>query len=233
MTQTDSRRHQNSEGGGSKKLAFATAVLALLTAGFGVLSAYLGVQTAQLSKEQKEAAVAAQSAGAQASTLQTENGQLQNKNNQLQSENNSLRSQLGAPTAATEPGLQPSVRHAGKAQIAAGGPGVDLDAPSSDVQWGTTGANGETADVGYSDSTSLHILVGRFINLDSAKADYETCSTRTGYVNVYYGGARVAVTSGSYLCLQTSDSRYSAVKIVSIDRQGVALDMVTYDPPFK
>ena len=45
MVRTDSRASRSSEGGGSKKLALAVAVLTLLTAGFGVLSAYLGVQT--------------------------------------------------------------------------------------------------------------------------------------------------------------------------------------------
>jgi hypothetical protein len=130
---------QPSEGTGSKRLALATAVLALLTAAFGVLSAYLGVETAQLSRQQKESEVVAQSAGAQASSLQTQNDQLQSKTDQLQNDNNQLRSQLGAPTAATDPGREPSVRHAAKVVVAAGGPGINLDAPLSDVQWGTTG----------------------------------------------------------------------------------------------
>src|SRR3954466_11607271 len=107
MVRTDSRAPRSSEGSGSKKLALAVAVLTLLAAGFGVLSGYLGLQTAQLSKQEKEAQVAAASSGARASALQVENGD-------LQQQNNSLRSQLGAPTASTEPGVQPSVRHAGK-----------------------------------------------------------------------------------------------------------------------
>src|SRR4029079_12464847 len=104
MTQTDSQRSRQPEGGGSKKLAFAVAVLTLLTAGFGVLSAYLGFQTAQLSRQEKEARVAAASSGAQASALQAEN--------------DSLRSQLPSPTASLEPGAAPSVRHAGKFVLA-------------------------------------------------------------------------------------------------------------------
>jgi cell division protein FtsB len=219
-----------SEGKGSKRLGFATAVLALLTAGFGVLSAYLGVQTAQLTRDQKQSESAAQSAGAEDSTLQNQNQQLQQGNTELRQENNQLRSQLGAPTASSIPGQEPTVRHAGKVVMATGGPSVNLDAPSSDPQWGTTGASDGNAEIGYSNRTTVVGWTKRYLPLESAKADYETCRTRTGYINI--GGTYISdVTAGMSFCFQTDENRYSAVKILSIDTAGTTLDIVTYDPP--
>jgi hypothetical protein len=74
-------------------------------------------------------------------------------------------------------------------------------------------------------------LARRYLKLTSGKADYETCSTQTGYINLssYIGD----VTPGVFLCFQTSDNRYSAIKVLAIDNAGATLDIVTYDPPFK
>ena len=176
MVRTDSRASRSSEGGGSKKLALAVAVLTLLTAGFGVLSAYLGVQTAQLSKQEKEAQVAAASSGAQASALQVQNGD-------LQVQNDKLRSQLPSPTASLEPGAEPSVRHAGKIVLANSGPAADLDVSTSDQLWGTNGGRG-FADVGFGGSVLNTSDRDLYLGLESETADYDSCSIRTDYVPV-------------------------------------------------
>ncbi len=216
------------DGGGSKKLNLLTAGLGLLAALLTLVAAYFGVQAAQLSKDQKQSEASAQSAGAQASALEGQNNKLQQQNEQLQS-------QLAAPTAVASEG-EPRTRHAGEIVMAYGGPYFDLDAPSSDPQWGSTKER-SGGDIGFSSSTTLTMVQGvqGFVILDDAEAaDFATCSTRTDYTKGSSVGSLSfgKVGQGSYLCIQTSEKRYSAIKVVSIDSGKATIDVVTYDPPY-
>jgi cell division protein FtsB len=238
-------------------LALLTAGFGVLSAYLGVQTAQLSKDQKQSELAAQSAGAQASTVQNQNQQLQQTNTQLQQENNQLRSQlgdwnrstnpvaetssqvtalaNASIGSVvsirlLGAPTASTIPGQEPTVRHAGKVVIAAGGPGINLDAPSSDPQWGTTGASDGNVEIGYSNRTTIVGWTKRYLPLGTAKADYEACSTRTGYINI--GGTYITdVSAGTSFCFQTDERRYSAVKILSIDNASATLDIVTYDPP--
>ena len=228
MTQSDRRNPQqrHPEGDGPKKLTVLNTALGVFAGVLTVLSAYLAFQTAQLSKEQKQSEVAAQSAGAQASTLQGEN-------QQLQQQNDDLRSQLGAPSASTAPPAGPNERHGGQVTVAYNGPPADLDAPKSDSRWGTN-ARVSAAEIQYGNYSDGELILangGQVLSLGNAPATYDSCTSMLGYSaggGIEAGGFQ----AGQYFCLKTDKSRYSAIKLLSVDKAKITFDVMTYDPPF-
>ncbi len=204
-----------------KFLAIVGALLALGTA-------YLGYQTAQMTQAKEQAQAAAASKGAEASALQDQNGQLQDQNNKL-------RSQLGGPTAPPRTPTGPSVRHAGQLTLAAvSGGGADLDSPPSDPQWGGSADLNSDGDLAYGGRNVDFGFYSEVLFMKSAKADYDSCSTTTGYGSGHDSTIAVAdFPIGSYICLKTNEKRYSAIRLIAVDASKATFDVVTYDPPVR
>lgn len=208
---------------GSRKSTIAEKVLAVIAALLVVGSAYLGLQTARITQAKEQAQATAATKNVDLSLLQGQYNQLQNRYDQLQYENSDLKSQLGlpGPTADPQSPHAASVRHSGQLVLASGVT-ADLDSPSSDPQWQTG-----SSDIRYAPGTI--IPYARALYLDDTKADYATCRNRTGYSSRNIDTGTVAV--GGYLCINTTDKRYVALKITQLSPAQIAFDVVTYDPP--
>lgn len=200
------------------------SILGLVAGVMTVASAYLGLQTAQIFQAKEQAQADAASKGSEISALQ-------DRNNELQTENDELRSQLGGPTAAPLSPAGPSVRHAGQITLAYGGSGVDLDAPSSDPQWGSPASYTDTGDLMYTQNSFLLAFYGEALVLGETKADYDSCRSNTGYAGGTIDVSDVPV--GTYICEKTGQKRYSALRLIAIDSSKATFDVVTYDPPYE
>jgi hypothetical protein len=219
-TGTQQRSREPERDSGGKKMGTMVAVLGLATAVLTLLTAYLGYQTASLSKQEKEAQAAAQSN--------------QQRADGLQQENEDLRSSLNVPSATTRPSASPSERHSGQITLASTGGQADLDAPQSDPQWSTDSTNGQ-GDLEYYSGTQIYFSYGnKYLPLGNTLADYDTCRTTTGYISGGSKPVRIGdVQPGTYYCVLTSENRYSAIKVLSINQDEATFDVVTYDPPIK
>jgi hypothetical protein len=195
----------------NKFLGTLSALLALVTAA-------LGLWTVQATQSERSAQAQATSNGAAASALQ-------GKNNELQDQNSQLRSQLNGPTASVLPGTPASVRHQGTISLSADGNTVDLDSPTTDPQWET-----DPWDVRYASNGAGLLVFNTPAYKVSSPADYDLCRSTTGYKQGNYDASEVP--AGQNLCVKTSDSRYSAIKVIRIDKTELVIDVVTYDPPF-
>ena len=197
----------------STRTTIAISVLGVLTALLATATGFLGYQTAVISKEKEEAQRSLANSDSDASSLQ---GQV----DQLKAENSQLRSQLGAPTAEPATPSAPSVRHSGQINVGQLAH-VDLDSPSSDPQW-------ETGDDEFHEQGGFYLSSRtRVLFLGNTKADYDTCRTTSGYENPTLVSP---LEIGTYYCFETTDKRYSAVKILDTNPK-LVIDVVTYDPP--
>jgi hypothetical protein len=132
-----------------------------------------------------------------------------------------------SPTAGLPNGV--TVRHEGRITLATSNySGADLDAPKTDPQWGPGGS----AEISYySSKFTLQSAIGALV-LGDTVADYATCRDTTGY------GQRPNLESGvfqpgAYLCIKTSDGRFSAMHLTAIDPDQATFDVITYDPPYR
>lgn len=191
--------------------------LAVLTALLTLGAAYLGYMSASLSNARDQAEEAAADTDNDLSSLQ-------GKYDALRTENARLREQLGLPGPPPDPGTSATearVRRSGQLTLATSRSG-DLDSPSSDPQW-----DDGQADIYYSGSAIVtYTSFVDLLYLGSKEADYDTCRNTTGYSDESIGAE-----DGAYICVKTSDNRYSAVRMTQPDSSKITLDIVTYDPP--
>lgn len=196
----------------------AEKVLGVLTALLTLATGFLAYKTATVTQAKEQAQVAAADRGTDLSALQSQY-------DALKSENVRLRTQLGlgGPTANPQPSLAPSVRHRGQVVLALSGSAINLDAPESDPQWS-----------GYSAirfmGNRLEFYSGNMaLMLHDVKADYTSCRERTGYSPSSIDSG--SLKPGTYLCVRTSEKRYSALRLIDINSSSATFDVVTYDPP--
>lgn len=210
---------------GSRKSTIAEKVLAVIAALLVVGSAYLGLQTARITQAKEQAQAAAATKNVDLSSLQGQYNQLQNRYDQLQRENADLKSQLDLPGPTADPQAPQtgSVRHSGQLVLASGVK-ADLDSPSSDPQWQTG-----LSDIRYYPGRIVLYAHARALYLDDTEADYATCRNRTGYSSRNIDTGTVA--AGNYLCINTTDKRYAALKITQLNSAQIAFDVATFDPP--
>jgi hypothetical protein len=220
-------QHDGGRPPGSRMTVIA-AVLGVVSALLAVAAGVLGYQTAMISKEKEQAQQAASTSGADVANLQKQVADLQRQNAEL-------KSQLeggGGPTAAPTSPTGGSVRHSGQLTMNSDGNHADLDSPSSDPQW-QTGATDIYATVTFGDPNSRYALStennSQQLYLGKQQADYEKCRTTTGYSTESISFASLA--AGDSLCWQTTEGRYSALKLLKISGNSATLDVVAYDPP--
>jgi len=194
-------------------------MLSVLSAILALATGYLAYNTAQINNQKALAeSTVAQSDG--------ELTQLQQKYKELQSQNAQLQAQVAGsgttsgPVPPTTPG---TVRHQGSITFVPG-PGIDLDAPSSDTKWGQ-GRTG--AEVFYGNNGGLN-LSNSIVPFGKQPVDYTTCSTSTVYV--VKDVDRGDVLPGNNFCVETSEHRYSGVTIEKVGNGQITLDIATWEP---
>lgn len=204
----------------------AERVLGVLTALLTLATGFLAYKTAIVTQAKDQAQVVAADRSTDLSALQRQYDTLKSENDATQAENVRLRAQLGlsGPTANPQAPAGATVRHRGQIVLASSGSAINLDAPESDPQWGGSGS-----DIDFNGSR-LQLYSGtQTLILQDVKADYTSCRERTGY------GYPVidlgSLKPGAYLCMKTSDKRYSALRLADFNSSSATFDVVTYDPP--
>jgi len=202
-----------------KALSVAAGVLA-------VISAVLALQAAQISSDKDEAQQAEESRSEDLSSLQRQFDQLKNENSSLKAENERLRGDAGISGPTADP-LSPStvsIRHSGQITLAINGNGIDLDSPASNPQ-----RNSGDTDFYYSSVGSLAFGRSSKLLLGQTEANYDSCRESTGYDDSNISGESFVV--GEFICVKTSESRFSALKTIAVSSRSLSFDVVTYDPP--
>jgi cell division protein FtsB len=193
--------------------------LALLVALLGVGTAYLTFLTATANHDKNEAQTSASDSSTELTSAQKENARLKATVADLQK-------QLGERQSPTTTGTTPAgsagtVRHSGTLTVTKDVP-ADLDAPATDPQWTSPGPPdlaypNEFAPTGWAFMLDLH----------GTAATYETCRTTTGYAKA--GFKRGDLVAGQNLCVETSDKRFTAMKVTRVDDSAVTMEVTTYE----
>lgn len=199
------------------RLTVLEKVLTIIAALLALGTAYLGYKGATISEARDQAQAVVADTNDDLTSLQA-------KYDALQAENTRMRGQLGLPGPTVDspaPTTAATVRRSGQLTLAAGN-SADLDSPS-DPQW-----DDGDSDIHYSYSgSSIGASSGMgMLYLGDKKADYNICLNTTGYSRESIG-----TVAGAYVCIKTSENRYSAVRITQLDPSRITLDVITYDPP--
>jgi TolA-binding protein len=176
--------------------------------------------------------------------LRSDNNQLQqdlsateSDNQKLQAEIESLREQLesvgatplDSPSAGATPTPSEPVRHSGEVTLAENGDQIDLNAPSTDDLWEGDGS------VGY-DFAELYEGQLRLYSVDSLPlqgktADYQTCSTSSGYGGgdgtgyTYYDPASLR----GDRCFRLESDRFASITFVRADGDRMTFAVTTWE----
>jgi cell division protein FtsB len=215
MTQNEPVRNgrEKAKRGWSFLERFLTLVVALL----GVGTAYLGYLTATANHDKN----AAQSS---ASDKATELINAQQENERLKMTVADLQQQLA--NRQTDPGTVPlgaagTVRHRGTLTLAMSQQ-ADLDAPAADPQWDSTGHN----DLWFQ-TDLMTTSFAKMLDLQGTTATYDTCRNTTGYGESSINGADL--TAGMNLCIETSENRFTAMKLTQVAKTSVTLEVTTFN----
>lgn len=146
------------------------------------------------------------------------------------------------PPTTTEPPPPPppppvagTVRHRGPLVLIYG-PEADLDDPASNIKWTDDNRGG---DIYLGQNGSLLVAGGiKTSGPITSPQNYESCSTNPR-LQVDQGIDRGEVKVGTYLCLQTDEHRYVALRITRVippvgqdpRHAEIDLDVTSYDPP--
>lgn len=128
------------------------------------------------------------------------------------------------PTASAATTASPGPRHAGTVRIANDNY-IDLDSPKGDNLWAT----GDQSDISYYSKALRVNSTARLLVLGSTKAAYASCNT-TGYSDDSVDLTENPV--GTYICVRTTGRRFAALRVISSTSSMLALDVVTFDPPY-
>lgn len=216
-----------SVGGGLSGLSAFEKVVALVTAFVVLLTAYLAYKTTSLSTKSSQVQSTATSQSADLATLQTELKDVQAQNKSL---NAALASALAVPqpsdsqsaaTAAT-----PAVRRQGSLTVLPNSLTADLDAPSTDPQWGrqTQSGSGEI-DALSSDGTIKFGYSIESAKLGSLPPTYLNCSNNQSLQK----DQTYDVSKGLKLCVITDEGRYATVTVSSVSASSMVLAIVVWE----
>ncbi|MDT7801226.1 MAG: hypothetical protein QOI78_4659 [Actinomycetota bacterium] len=193
--------------------------LALLVALLGVGTAYLTFLTATANHDKKQAQTSASDSSTELTSAQQENARLKATVADLQKQLGER--QAPATTGTTPPGSGGTVRHTGTLTLAKD-VSADFDAPATDPQWTSPGP----PDLTYSAEltpTSWALM----LDLHGTAASYETCRNTTGYARPRIKRGDLVV--GQNLCVETSDKRFTAMKVTRVEEAAVTVEVTTYE----
>jgi hypothetical protein len=190
-------------------LGFLAALLALVTGILAAVSSSTSHKNESLTITLSQANSAKASAEASVSAAQSTISDLQ--------------SQLAAPSASPPPPQGPTVRNQGVVKIA-NAQNIDFDGT------GKTWENGAPIyDIHYFASGDVQFVNGATAVIIPSQATYDSCHT-TGYGTPTIG-LSASTQPGTNICLKTSEHRFVALKLLSITKDAIQFDAVSYDPP--
>ncbi|MEA5367679.1 hypothetical protein VA596_49670 [Amycolatopsis sp., V23-08] len=193
--------------------------LALLVALLGVGTAYLTFLTATANHDKNEAQTSASDSSTELTSAQQENARLKATVADLQKQLGER--QAPATTGTVSPGSGGAVRHAGTLTLARDQQ-ADLDAPATDPQWTSPGP----PDLAYPDQL-MPTAAALMLDLRGVTATYETCRSTTGYARASI--KRGDLVAGQNLCVETSDKRFTAMKVTRVEESAVTMEVTTYE----
>ena len=220
MTQNQPARsgREKAKRGWSFLERFLTLVVALL----GVGTAYLGYLTATANHDKNAAQSSASDKSAELTNAQQENERLKTTVADLQQQLANRQADPGtAPQGTTPQGSAGTVRHKGTLTLAMH-QSADLDAPATDPQWDSSGQNDLWFQVDL-----MPTPFAKMLNLQGTVATYETCRDTTGYGGTVIKGGDLA--AGQNLCIETSEKRFTAMKVTQVAKASVTLEVTTFN----
>lgn len=134
------------------------------------------------------------------------------------------------PTAETLPSATVTVRHHGTLKLVGTGDQLlDLDAPANNPQWKSETAAEDILMA--SDGTLLfNTTHAQATSIGTTPANYQSCRNAPGMSDAVINVSKLTV--GQYMCIETSEHRFAALKILDINSDPtITFDVVVYDPP--
>ena len=120
--------------------------------------------------------------------------------------------------------------HQGKLILSNSGE-ADLDAPPSDPQWGVLAlAPGDSYDIEGSGNTGIFLL-SNVQAFQLSQATNSSCLNATGYSSGRLGIDTPPLKIGQYICVHTSEGRFSLLKILNLPPNGIVFYVKTFDGP--
>lgn len=197
--------------------SFLERFLALVVALLGVGSAYLGYLTATASHDKNAAQTSV-------SDKSTELTNVHQENERLKTTIADLQQQLGnrqPDSGTTSQGTAGTVRHRGTLTLAMYRQ-ADLDAPETDPQWDSSGQT----DLWFQ-TDLMPTAFAKMLDLQGTAATYDTCRNTTGYGGSPIKGGDLA--TGMNLCIETSEKRFTAMKVTQVAKTSVTLQVTTFN----
>ena len=123
-------------------------------------------------------------------------------------------------------------RHSGPPiTLGSDGDYADLNAPADDNRWGLGTIDSYTSDSVYNSEGTLYFQDVDGLRLDDGeKATFESCSTRTGYTELYEVDAGT-LDSSSGLCLRLDSGRFATMELVEETPEAVTIEVTTWELP--
>lgn len=105
---------------------------------------------------------------------------------------------------------------------------ADLDAPPSDPQWGVLQLPPSGSyDISVGESNTSIALFSNVQAVQLKQATNSSCSNVTGY-STNQLGVNVPLKIGQYICVHTSDGRFSLLKILELTSNKIVLYVKTF-----
>ncbi|WP_041293814.1 hypothetical protein [Kineococcus radiotolerans] len=161
--------------------------------------------------------------------LKNQVGDLTTRVSSLTAANETLQAQVDAVvgTAPESISMDPAIRHTGQAVLRPDNSGLDLDVKESIYGWNPLLQ--EAQDIAYTNvDGDLRIASpAKIAYLGNTVADYKSCSSTRTYTFNYVKAADLA--TGAWMCVYTSDGRYSVLRVYGRDNTGLGLEITTYE----
>ncbi len=144
--------------------------------------------------------------------------------------NSSAPSTDPGPTAETRNPTPITIRHHGMLKlVGSGNQAIDLDAPSDNPQWSSKTA-AEDISFSYDGKLIFNTIYAKAASIGATPANYQNCRNAPGLSDATIKISSLA--AGQYMCIETSEHRFAALKIIDITTDPtITFEVVVYDPP--
>lgn len=226
----------------TKQFELWTKFLGFLTAALLLVLAVISYFARDQSQLKEKAQTQAEDLSGDVNKLDEKIGSLENDKATLSRQNTDLQAKLDvlvnqladvgmAPkTTVTTPSLVPAVRHSGALVITSSTRDVDLDAPSSDPQWGRANTSVGADVSSIRNGGMIGLLTGRQGVMMDSFSGYFSCESNPSFErSPTFEISRLRV--GNTLCVRTDKGRIAALQIKSALPEKVSVDITTWELP--